>query len=185
MNKNEKLYKGKLGGYFQNSWTKATIVYYFISTIFWTLLVFLIRFAYIESSKLKFAYFIGEATEKMHQKDWQTSISISAGSCLCLNILIVLIRKGMGRGIFRPFIDFYRNRVIANRLKNQISPGATLHEKDILRNKIRREYDKEINQKALNRNLEETNNLVFYVLIGYSVLAIVSLIPIFALHINW
>ncbi|WP_373440035.1 hypothetical protein [Metamycoplasma equirhinis] len=185
MSKNKEIYLGRIGGYFQNSWTKATIIYYFVSAVFWTLLVFLIRFSYVESSKLKFAYFIGEVAEKMYQKDWQTSISISAGSCLCLNILIVLIKKGMGRGIFRPLIDFYRNRVIANRLKNRISPGATLHEKDILRNKIRREYDKEINQKALNRNLEETNNLVFYVLIGYSVLAIVSLIPIFALHINW
>ncbi|AXE60650.1 hypothetical protein DA803_00895 [[Mycoplasma] phocae] len=167
--KTKTTFKNRIKDYWKNGWTPGTITYFSLSAIFYITLIFVIRFAYK-----------GE-----NQKDWQTAITVSFGISLALNVLIVLVRKGLGRGLFKPLIDLNRSRIIHSRAKNKYTNLMTQAERDKILNQERREYDKELNNKAKNRQYKETNNLCFYLLIAISVLAFLILIPFFILKIRW
>ncbi|QJG66603.1 hypothetical protein HGG64_02750 [Mycoplasma phocoeninasale] len=161
--------RNKFKSYWKNGWTAATISYFSISIIFYLSLVLIVRFAYK-----------GE-----NQKDWQTAITVSFGICLAINTLIILVRKGLGRGLFRPLIDLNRSRIINSRAKSKYTNSMTQAERDKILNRERREYDMELNNKAKNRQFNETNNLCFYLLIAISIFAFLILIPFFILRIRW
>ncbi|TPR53266.1 hypothetical protein [Metamycoplasma neophronis] len=161
--------ESKARAYWRNGWNVATIVYFVLSIILAIALIMAIRF--------------GWKGEK--QKDWQTSISIIGAGLVTINLLIVLVRKGLGKNIYRFFSGIHRSRVINSRAKEHYRSGMSQFEKDKILNRVRRDYDIEENKKAKEKKYREINNLSFFLLIGIGVLMIIALIPVFVLKLKF
>ncbi|WP_369085713.1 hypothetical protein AB5V95_02000 [Metamycoplasma spumans] len=153
--------------YWKEGWNLGTILYFFISLVFAVALVFIVRYS-----------FKGDK-----QKSWQTALSFSFITLITINLIVILVRKGLGKWFFKIFIDLHRSRIISSRAKEQYSPSMSQFEKDKIINRVRREYDIELNKKAKEKSYKTPNNLSFLLLIGIGILVIIVLIPFFALKI--
>ncbi|AZG68763.1 hypothetical protein [Mycoplasma struthionis] len=164
-----KQYYNQKNQYWKRAWNLSTTLYFFISLVIYVLLVLIIRYAF----------------KGQNQKNWQTAISISFISCLCINAMVVLVKKGLGRGLFHPLIDLHHSRKIHSKAKEKIERSMSQQKKDQILNQTRREYEMEQNKKAIEKEKNGTNNLVFYLLCLISLVVLLALVPFFALHISF
>lgn len=170
--KNNRLNYGesKSKHYWKSAWTKATVIYFFVSLAAYILLIFI-------------AKFISKADKTFIS--WQNAILVSAVFAITINTFVILIRKGFGKGLIRPIQNSFRNRIIMKRAKEKCDSLTTEKEKEAIIARERRQYEIEQNNKAKKKNLKETNNLSSYLLILYGIVMILILIPFWALKITF
>ncbi|AZZ65555.1 hypothetical protein DMC14_002030 [Metamycoplasma phocicerebrale] len=155
MNKNINISKAKT--YWKNSWNKATIIYFFTSLIAMLIIILLTGFF-----KKNINY----------TARWSNAITVGTVIILTISLFVVMIRKGLGRGLFKTFTSFYHNVKISSRAKKQYSNYMLQHEKDKILTRERQKYNDELNKKTLKRNLEPITNLSSYLLISISILTL-------------
>ncbi|MCV3733854.1 hypothetical protein OF363_02280 [Mycoplasma enhydrae] len=165
MNKNFATSKAR--AYWNNSWTKTTIIYFFVSLFIMLLFILLIGF------------FGKETLKKMN---WSNGITVGTVLVLAVSLMVIAFRKGLGKGIIKTFSTYVHNAKISSRAKKKYTPYMTQHEKDRILNKERQAYNNEKTKKLLKKNLEETTNLSSYLLILISSVILIS--GLLAIHLG-
>ncbi|WP_330463550.1 hypothetical protein [Metamycoplasma gateae] len=154
-------------GYWKRSWTIGNIIYFFTSIFLMILMILLTGF-------LK--------KQNVFKQTWSNAITVGTITFLSISILVLMAKKGVGKGLIKPLILTYHNIRISSRAKNKYAPYMNQFEKDKILAKERKNYQLEQDKKNLNKLKNESTNLASYLIIASSVLVLT--IGLMSIHLS-
>ncbi|AWX42591.1 Uncharacterised protein [Metamycoplasma cloacale] len=146
--------------YWRNSWNKFSLIYLFVSLIVYTSLIFIIRY--------------------VANKSYVDSITIVAILMISINLVILFIRLGFGKGLSKTFGDAIKHHKINKSVKKELSNNKDNKSYDEIYVETKRKYELEESMKNKKKLYQpKMTNLVFLTYIALGVIMIISLIPSF------
>lgn len=143
--------------YWNNSWNLFTLLYLFFSL----LATFIIAICLIYAAK----------------KPTIDSITFASIFLFSINIVVLLFRWGFAKGIISGIKSSHAERIIRKRAKARYGKNASINEQNRIIVEEREKYEQEGNKKSVMNDAKKTTNLVFYILLGVSLLTIIILVP--------
>ncbi|BAP39556.1 hypothetical protein [Metamycoplasma canadense] len=165
-NKSKLKFKSR-NSYWRRSWNIYSVVYFFTILFLMVLMILLTGFLKKQS------------TERI---TWSNAITAGCVTIFGLSTIVILVRKGLGKNIIKPFSSFYHNQRIMSRAKGKWSSTMTQHQKDKIIARERSLYENEQSKKSIEKAKNEVTNLSSYLLISISLVTLT--IGLLAIHLS-